>query len=103
MSPVEVLGPKGPQPYGGTDMVTWAHKQLRLAGQIMDNPGGGLLFASQTIGQVKAAFQEADPERWEAFIELLERAEDRAVHRQFDAALEFLDRARAELPEAAPL
>ncbi len=103
MSPVEVLGPKGPQPYGGTDMVTWAHHQLQLAGQIMDNPGGGLLFASQTIGQVKAAFNEADPERWQAFVQLLEGAEDRAVHRQFREALELLGRARAELPEAAPV
>src|SRR5207302_417680 len=86
MSAVEVLGPKGPVRYGGTDMLTWIHNQLVIASQIMDNPGGGLLFATQTIGQVRAALEESDAERWRDVIALLAEAEDRAVRRDFAGA-----------------
>ena len=94
MSAVEVLGPKGPAPYGGADMLTWAHNQLEIAGQIVDNPGGGLLFAAQTMGQVRSALEEADGARWRDAIELLEQAEERAVHREFNRARELIREAR---------
>ncbi len=100
MSPVEVLGPKGPAPYGGVDMVTWARRQLEIASEIIDNPGGGLLFATQAIGQVNAALSEADPDRWEDVIQLLERAEDHGVRRRFDRARELIAQARDKLSPA---
>jgi hypothetical protein len=59
MACVEVLRPKGPvSRFGGTDVQTWARHQLGVARDILDNPGGGLLFATQTIGQVKAGLAE---------------------------------------------
>jgi hypothetical protein len=62
----------------------WARGQLAIAFDILDNPGGGLVFATQTVGQVKAAFQERDPERFRAEIGLLEQAEDAAVRRDYE-------------------
>ena len=100
MSPVEVLGPKGPAPFGGVEMVTWARRQLEIASEIIDNPGGGLLFATQAIGQVKAALSEADPDRWEDVIQLLERAEDHGVRRRYDGARELIGQARNNLSPA---
>ena len=97
MSPVEVLGPKGPARYGGADMLTWARHQLQIAGQIVDNPGGGLLFATQTIGQVRATLEEADRERWQEVVELLASAEDRAVRREYEPARELLREAAEKL------
>lgn len=86
---MEVLGPKGPARFGGTDILTWARNQLQLAAQILDNPGGGLLFATQTIGQVKAGLAE-DGDRWEEVVAVLDRAEDHAVRRQFEPARRLL-------------
>ncbi len=86
---MEILGPKGPERYGGAEKLTWARDQLRIAGEIVDNPGGGLLFATQTIGQVKAALAE-DGERWEDVVNVLERVEDSAVHRDFTRVRELL-------------
>jgi hypothetical protein len=97
MSAVEVLGPKGPARYGGADLLTWAHNQLDIAGQIVDNPGGGLLFATQTIGQVRAALAEADADRWQGVAALLESAEDRAVRRDFAGVRARLRAAREQL------
>jgi hypothetical protein len=97
MSAVEVLGPKGPARYGGADMLTWAHNQIEIASQIVDNPGGGLLFATQTIGQVRAALAEADADRWRDVLELLAAAEDRVVRRDFAGARERLARMREKL------
>jgi hypothetical protein len=94
MSAVEVLGPKGPARYGGADLLTWVRNQLDIASQIIDNPGGGLLFATQTIGQVRAALAEADADRWQQAISLLGAAEDRGVRRDFDGARERLRAAR---------
>ena len=96
---MEVLGPKGPEPYGGADLLTWAHSQLDLAAQIVDNPGGGVLFATQTIGQVGAALAEADADRWQDVVALLAAAEDRAVRRDFAGARERLHTARERLDE----
>jgi hypothetical protein len=104
MSAVEVLGPKGPVRFGGADMLIWARHQLSIAGDIIDNPGGGLLFATQTIGQVKAALAEnADSrseDRWQDVVALLEEAEDAAVRRDFARARDHIARARQRLDQA---
>lgn len=97
MSAVEVLGPKGPARYGGADLLTWVHNQLEIASQIVDNPGGGLLFATQTIGQVRAALAEADPDRWKQVIALLEAAEDRGIRRDFAGARELIRQAHEQI------
>ncbi len=91
-----MLGPKGPARFGGVDMVTWARNQLVLAGQIIDNPGGGLLFATQTVGQVKTGLSN-DGERWADLVALLERAEDRAVRRELGPARELIEQALRRL------
>ncbi len=96
---MEVLGPKGPARYGGADMLTWVHNQLEMASQIVDNPGGGLLSATQTIGQVRAALAEADADRWQAALALLGAAEDRAVRREFGAARELLRQAQEKIDQ----
>ncbi len=81
---MEILHPKKLETHPGDQVILWARRQLELAREILDNPGGGLLFATQTIGQVRADLQERDPERWEDVVGILERAEDAAVHRDFD-------------------
>ena len=88
---VEVLRPKKLETHPGDSIVAWARGQLEIARQILDNPGGGLLFATQTIGQVKAALHERDAVRWEDAVGLLDRVEDAAVRREFDAARTLLD------------
>ena len=40
---VDVTGVKGPYP--AQDLVAWGRSQLEIARSILDNPGGGLLFA----------------------------------------------------------
>jgi hypothetical protein len=87
---LEVLGPKGPQKHVGHDLLPWARNQLTIADQIMDNPGGGLLFATTAVGQVKAALSEADRDRWQPVVGLLDRVEDGIVRRRYDAAREGL-------------
>lgn len=99
MSAVEVLGPKGPGLYGGADMLTWARNQLKIACEIIDNPGGGLLFATQSIGQVRSALAESDGARWREVVKLLEQAEDRAVRREFRRARELISEARSRLDQ----
>jgi hypothetical protein len=102
MTNVEVLGPKGPvNRFGGADVVTWARHQLGIARDILDNPGGGLLFASQTIGQVKAGLSEVAGGRFAPVVALLDRAEDHAVKREFERARDLVDQALAGLEEAA--
>ena len=97
LSTVQVLGPKGPVRHGGVDLLKWACDQLTLAAEIVDNPGGGLLFATQTIGQVKAGLQEADEERWRDVVRILDRAEDSAVRRRYEQARELVGEALARL------
>jgi hypothetical protein len=94
---MEILRPKELDTHPGAELVAWARGQLEIARSIMDNPGGGLLFATQTIGQVSSALHERDPERWENIAAALERAEDAAVHRDFDEASKLLDEAVAKL------
>jgi hypothetical protein len=100
MPAVDVLGPKGPARFGGVDMLTWARSQLEIASEIVDNPGGGLLFATQTIGQVKAALAEEGGGRWQDVVKLLDEAEDCAVRREYARARELLGPARDRLVQA---
>jgi hypothetical protein len=94
---MEVLRPKEMDTHPGDALARWARRQLEIAHDILDNPGGGLLFATQTIGQVRAALSERDSERWENVVVLLGRAEDAAVRREFDTARQLLDEASGKL------
>jgi hypothetical protein len=94
---MDVLRPKKLDTHPGDSIVAWARGQLEIARQILDNPGGGLLFATQTIGQVSSALRERDLARWEGVIALLDRVEDAGVHREFDTARALLDEARTKL------
>lgn len=96
---MEVLGPKGPvNRFGGADMLTWARHQLAVAYDIVDNPGGGLGFAIQTIGQVKTGLQEQGGDGYAGVVDMLDRAEDHAVHRRFATTRELVQRALDQLP-----
>jgi hypothetical protein len=94
---MEVLHPKELDTHPGDAIVPWARGQLEIARSIVDNPGGGLLFATQTIGQVKAGLRERDPERWESVFAILDRAEDAAVRREFETARALVDEASEKL------
>jgi hypothetical protein len=93
---MEVLRPKKLETHPGDSVVGWARGQLEIARQILDNPGGGLLFATQTIGQVKSALHERDVARWEDVVALLDRVEDAAIRREFDTARTLLDQVLAK-------
>jgi hypothetical protein len=90
---MEVLRPKKLETHPGDSLIPWARGQLEIAREILDNPGGGLLFATQTVGQVSSALRERDLARWEDVIALLDRVEDAAVRREFDTARKLLDEA----------
>ena len=90
---VDVTRPKPLDTHPGDEIVAWARDQLAIARSILDNPGGGLLFATQTVGQVKAALHERDPERWEAAAKRLDAAEDAGLHREFVEARRLIDEA----------
>jgi hypothetical protein len=94
---VDVLHPKALDTHPGDRIVAWGRGQLEIARSILDNPGGGLLFATQTVGQVKAGLVERDRERWEEVVVILDRVEDAAVRREFDAARDLLDEAMKKL------
>jgi hypothetical protein len=94
---VEVLRPKELETHPGDAIVGWARGQLEIARSILDNPGGGLLFATQTIGQVRSGLRERDAARWEATFGTLERAEDAAVRREFAECRRLLDQVLAGL------
>jgi hypothetical protein len=94
---VDVTRPKELDTHPGDEIVTWAREQLAIARSILDNPGGGLLFATQTIGQVRAGLAERDAARWRAALEPLERAEDAAIRREFESAHGLIDEAIAQL------
>jgi hypothetical protein len=94
---MDVLRPKKLDTHPGDAVVGWARGQLGIARDILDNPGGGLLFATQTVGQVSSALRERDPAHWEAVIALLDRVEDAAVRREFDTARKLLDEAGTKL------
>jgi hypothetical protein len=90
---MEVLRPKELDTHPGDRIVGWARGQLEIARSILDNPGGGLLFATQTIGQVKSGLHERDEDRWSEVVVILERAEDAAVKREWKTARELIDSA----------
>ncbi len=90
-------GPRGPEALTADRLVPWAKKQLELAAEIIDNPGGGLVFATQTLGQVKAALQEFDEDRYHDVVAVLDRAEDRGVKREFSEARRLIAEAAASL------
>jgi len=94
---VDVLRPKELETHPGGEIVPWARGQLDIARSILDNPGGGLLFATQTVGQVKAALYERDRERWEEVVATLDKAEDAAVRRKFADARRLLDEVMGKL------
>jgi hypothetical protein len=96
---MEVLSPKELDTHPGDEIVPWARGQLEIATSILDNPGGGLLFATQTIGQVKAGLHERDPERWEDVVATLDRAEDAGIRREFDIARRLVGEAVAKLSQ----
>ncbi len=92
-----MLRPKEIDTHPGDRLVDWARDQLSIARSILDNPGGGLVFATQTIGQVKAGLNERDGDRWQAVVHLLDAVEDSAVRREFAAARRGIDEAVAKL------
>jgi hypothetical protein len=94
---MDVLRPKELDTHPGDEIVSWARGQLEIAREILDNPGGGLLFATQTIGQVKAGLRERDAERWEGVVAILDRVEDAAVRREFETARRLLDETARKL------
>ena len=94
---MDVLRPKELDTHPGDKIVGWARGQLEIARSILDNPGGGLLFATQTIGQVKAGLHERDEDRWADVVAMLDRAEDAAVRREWPASRELLDQAIGRL------
>jgi hypothetical protein len=94
---MEVLHPKKLETHPGDSIIGWARGQLEIAREILDNPGGGLLFATQTIGQVSSALRERDLSRWEDAVAQLDRVEDAAIRREFDTARSLLDQVVAQL------
>lgn len=96
---MEVLQPKPLDTHPGDEIVGWAREQLGIARSILDNPGGGLVFATQTIGQVRSGLHERDAARWQEVVGLLDRAEDAAVRREFTASRQLMDEASAKLSQ----
>ena len=94
---MDVLRPKELDTHPGEEIVSWAREQLTIARAILDNPGGGLLFATQTVGQVRSGLHERDADRWADVVDLLGRAEDAGVRREFAAARGLLDKALEKL------
>jgi hypothetical protein len=94
---MEVLKPKELDTHPGDEIITWAREQLSIARSILDNPGGGLLFATQTMGQVRAGLVERDADRWGELAGMLEKAEDAAIRREFATSRRLLDEAIRKL------
>ena len=94
---VDVSSPKPLDTHPGDEIVTWAREQLTIARSILDNPGGGLLFATQTMGQVRSGLVERDEARWTQVVALLARAENCAIRREFATARQHIDEALTEL------
>jgi len=83
---------------GTTPRLPWVKEQLRIAIEILDNPGGGLVFGYQALGQARAHLTETDPGRWEEAIAELQEAERQALWRNFTSARELVASALARLP-----
>jgi hypothetical protein len=94
---VDVTKPKPLETHPGDQIVAWAREQLGMASSILDNPGGGLLSATQAMGQVRAGLEERDAARWGPVIRSLSRAEDAAIRREFTKARKLIDEALSGL------
>lgn len=88
--------PEGESSRNGED-ISFVREQLRLAAEILDNPGGGLVFGYQALGQARARLGENDPDRYRAVVRLLEEAERQAVWRRFERSRELIREAAARL------
>ena len=84
---------------GTTPRLPWVRDQLQIALDILDNPGGGLVFGYQALGQARAHLAETDPRRWEDAITKLEEAERQAVWRNYDQARRLIREALETIPE----
>jgi hypothetical protein len=82
---------------GATSRLPWVRDQLRIALDILDNPGGGLVFGYQALGQARAHLAETDPRRWEDAIHKLEEAERQALWRNYDRARRLISDALASI------
>jgi hypothetical protein len=94
---MDVLRPKELDTHPGEEIVAWSRDQLVIASSLLEDPGGGLLFATQTVGQVRAGLHERDATRWGGVVQVLDRAEDAAVHRKFGTARQLIDEALRKL------
>jgi hypothetical protein len=94
---VDVTKPKPLDTHPGDEIVAWARGQLGIARSILDNPGGGLLFATQTLGQVRSGLEERDASRWGSVVQSLALAEDAAIRREFTTARGHIDDALTRL------
>jgi hypothetical protein len=83
---------------GTTLRLPWVREQLGIALEILDNPGGGLVFGYQALGQARSHLAETEPERWEKAIEDLEKAERQALWRNYGQARELIHAALSKLP-----
>ncbi|HEV2953994.1 MAG TPA: hypothetical protein VG015_07875 [Candidatus Dormibacteraeota bacterium] len=83
---VNVTSPKGPIRVTTQELPSWARTQLGTAASILGNPGGGLLFATQTIGQVRSALADSKLDRFEPALALLAAAEDASIRRDYAQA-----------------
>ncbi|HKC18658.1 MAG TPA: hypothetical protein VKE27_03410 [Candidatus Dormibacteraeota bacterium] len=94
---VDVRSPKPLDTHPGDEIIAWARQQLQIARSILDNPGGGLLFATQTVGQVRSGLHERDAAKWEPVVAALADAEDAGVKREFTTARHKIDEALGKL------
>jgi hypothetical protein len=83
-----------------TSRMPWVRDQLKIALEILDNPGGGLVFGYQALGQARAHLAETEPERWETVIRELEEAERQALWRNFSRAQALIREAQSKLPRS---
>ena len=84
---------------GATLRLRWVRSQLQIALEILDNPGGGLVFGYQAMGQARSHLAESEPGRWDREVENLLEAERQAVWRNFPAARALVEQVLKALPE----
>jgi hypothetical protein len=75
-------------------------EQLAIALEILDNPGGGLVFGYQALGQARSRLAELDADRFQAVIQQLDEAERQAIWRNFGRAQEIISEALIGLAAA---
>ena len=84
---------------GSTLQLNWAIENLEIALAILDNPGGGLVFGYQALGQVRAHLAEANADRWRPVTSALAEAERQAVWRNYGRSRELVVDALTRLRE----